>query len=127
MKNKNDALEKVLHVLEISSNDTMNINIIDNYLTSSVGVKDSENFYRPNYVIGLMLWLDTTNNVIKAEGATLDQNFETTRRYLNVQQIEDVGVTIPQQYTCDELLKKVQVAEPSGENVAPRNIGFLSF
>lgn len=77
--------------------------------------------YRPYYVIGLQLWLATDNNIKTGEGATFDQNFETSRRYFLMQSFIDSSdnLVIPPEYTCANMLS---VLLP---DIAAKSIGFI--
>lgn len=88
--------------------------------------KASNGVYRPYFVIGLLLWLKSENNLIKAEGAEFNQNFETARRNLTIQrQIDKANnLQIHPQYECDVLLSQIL---PSADNSSSGEIGFISF
>ncbi|MEM7578279.1 MAG: hypothetical protein AAF316_00245 [Cyanobacteria bacterium P01_A01_bin.80] len=116
MKNIMLAVNRVLATTSTSYTDKNSIAIIQQNLEESAGTYESEPFYRVNYVIALQFWLDSSNNLIKGEGATFDQNFEVTRRYLELQKIQDSKLSgIPEEYSVDSLLNRVRLSENEEE------------
>lgn len=110
------AVNRVLATTSTSYTDKNSIAIIQQNLEESAGTYESEPFYRVNYVIALQFWLDSSNNLIKGEGATFDQNFEVTRRYLELQKIQDSKLSgIPEEYSVDSLLNRVRLSENEEE------------
>jgi hypothetical protein len=113
-----------LSVLEL---DDSKIEHLTEQLVKSKGLNATfTDTFRPYYVIARELLLDTTNNVIKAEGAEFGQNQELARRYLLMQSMDDVSLDILPQYSCDFLLRSLP---PTVTTVEPDSIGigFMSF
>lgn len=90
-----------------------NENQLRDWLETTVGYHQNSGIrtkvYRIYYVCALDLWLRGENNVIKGEGAELNQNFETTRRFLMMQKLEDVQLklVIPEEYTVRAFLRSL--------------------
>lgn len=74
----------------------------------------------------MALWTDLSNNLISGEGAKFDQNIETTRRYLILQERLDraSNIILNPEFECSKLLQVI-----SNETVAVTavNVGFISF
>jgi hypothetical protein len=89
-------------------------------------INTTQVFYRPYYVIALTLWTDLSNNLISGEGAKFDQNIETSRRFLTLQQRLDKAssAVINPEFECYKLLSVI-----AGETVTPvkTEVGFISF
>jgi hypothetical protein len=125
-KNKNAATERVINLTQTDENDAMVINQIEQFLEDSSGLDaiDSTKEYREYYVTGLIFWLKPENNLVTGEGAKFDQNFEVTRRYINLQNQVDtaLGTVINDAWTCSTFLNRIDAA-----TLGSGNIGILSF
>jgi hypothetical protein len=121
------ALSLVKRILSFDDTDFDDIEYSSQSLQTYSGlVNDTDIFYRPYYVIALALWTDLSNNLISGEGAKFDQNIETTRRYLILQERLDKAsnITLNPEFECSKLLQVI-----SSETVAVTavNVGFISF
>lgn len=117
----------ILNALDLDDDLPNRIKIV-NDLERTVGLDSNSNkVYRKNYVIGLNLWLALENNLISGEGAKFDQGFETTRRHLQWQLLQDkhLMLTIPKEYLASKLLDVIQ--PNNSKTSSGLGIGFLSF
>jgi hypothetical protein len=116
--NLNEALRRCIYICQIDENDDLAVNEITNLLTQTAGIEILTNAtaYREYYAIGYWFWLKTENNLVSGEGAKFDQNFEVTRRYLNLQgQIDEANpqIKVPDAWLVSRFLDKLQ-ADSSG-------------
>jgi hypothetical protein len=121
------ALSLVKRILSFDETDFDDIEYSSQSLQTYSGlINTNQTFYRPYYVIALALWTDLSNNLISGEGAKFDQNIETTRRYLILQERLDraSNITLNPEFECSKLLQVI-----SSETVATTavNVGFISF
>jgi hypothetical protein len=121
------ALSLIKRILSIDETDFDYIEYSGQSLQTYSGlINTTQIFYRPYYVIALALWTDLSNNLISGEGAKFDQNIETTRRYLIIQERLDraSSVLLNPEFECSKLLQTI-----SNENVSITavNVGFISF
>lgn len=126
METLESAINFVINILELQDTLT-NRDQIQKQLNQSSGLdKLGSIVYRKHYVIGVNLWLSLDNNLISGEGAKFDQAFETTRRHLAWQKIQDKALTnIPDGYDADSLLGQIKTVEQT--QAKNFTIGFLSF
>lgn len=121
------ALSLVKRILSFDDTDFNEIEYSGQLLQTYSGfVNTNQIFYRPYYTIALALWTDLSNNLISGEGAKFDQNIETTRRYLILQERLDraSNIILNPEFECSKLLQVI-----SNETVAVTavNVGFISF
>ena len=89
-------------------------------------INTTQTFYRPYYVIALTLWTDLSNNLISGEGARFDQNVETSRRFLSLQQRLDKAsnIVLNPEFECNQLLSVISGDAVKAETTG---VGFISF
>lgn len=110
--NLSDALERVCYLAQIQPNDSVARELVIEQLDDSAGLNfNTDTIYREYYVVAVQFWLKPENNLIKGEGAEFNQNFEVTRRYLQMQTVIDknLELIISPEYTCENLLMQLDV------------------
>lgn len=130
-----DDKTTVTNLLSLDINDAQNQAWIELQLLTTKGMTPATEdvaafpFYRPFYVVGLLLWLDLGNDIKKAEGIESNQSFEVTRRWMLYQRGIDLTeeLEISSIYTVDSFLANLSGDSPAVPATVTVGVGFMRF